>query len=409
MRGLVTLFIIGWVAVFRAQLPIVYLDFEGTPSSETDIAGKFRLKDGTDSVTCAVSLHIHGQTATIYEKKSFKLKLKDTKGEDLDIPLLGMRNDNSWLLDAMAVDLARCRNRVSWDIWNEFSTPSYIAAFDKKTRNGIEGRFVEVFLNGKYWGLYCLNECMDRKQLRLRKYNAAGQCGLLVKDVYNADFKENLNVSKRFYTDNSKETWLLWEAKYPKRQEGEPLDWTPFVSFVHFLNMLDEETVKKHLAERIDLPVVTDILVMNDLTHGDDNIKKNLYFYFYDINLSQMMGMTLWDMDSTWGRDFRAKTKGASTEFDADKQNLIFDYAAAITDVGKRYAELRQSFLQPERLKAHFAKYFQLFRESGAAERETTRWSGTNRLTLDFEQEEAYIMQWIDDRIRYLDEKYGVR
>ena len=395
--------------MLRAQLPVVYLDFEGTPSKDTDIEGQFRLKDGTDSVVCAVDLHIHGQTATTYEKKSFKLKLKDMDGEDLDAPLLGMRKDNSWLLDAMAVDLARCRNRVSWDIWNEFSVPSYIAAFNSNTRNGIDGRFVELYLNGKYWGLYCLNECMDRKQLKLKKWDEAGQRGLLVKDMYDSDLQYAFNVSKRFYTDNTLPQWLFWEAKYPKKEQGEPLDWTPFTSILYFLNMLDEATVKEHLAERIDLPVALDIVVMNEVMHGDDNFEKNLYYYFYDVNQSQVMGLTLWDMDSTWGRDFRAKTKGADTEIGSDKFNLLLDYAKKVGDVGKRYGELRQSYLQPEKLKAHFAKYFLLFRESGAAERETTRWSGINKLTINFQEEEAYIMQWIDDRIHYLDEKYGVK
>jgi hypothetical protein len=41
------------VAVLRAQLPVVYLDFEGTPSKDTDIEGQFRLKDETDCVVCA--------------------------------------------------------------------------------------------------------------------------------------------------------------------------------------------------------------------------------------------------------------------------------------------------------------------------------------------------------------------
>lgn len=43
-----------------------------------------------------------------------------------------MRSDNNWILDAMAVDRARMRNRVSTDLWLAFSTKPYHAAYTPK-------------------------------------------------------------------------------------------------------------------------------------------------------------------------------------------------------------------------------------------------------------------------------------
>ena len=111
-----------------------------------------------------------GATSLRYQKKSYAIKLKDASGNKLDASLLGMRSDNSWILDAMAVDKARISNRVSTDLWLDFSRKPYYFAQEPELVNGTHGKFVEVYLNGRYDGLYGLTEKVDRKQLKLKKY-----------------------------------------------------------------------------------------------------------------------------------------------------------------------------------------------------------------------------------------------
>ena len=108
-------------------------------------------------------LRYRGGNSTKYTKKSYAVKLVDENGEDLDVNLLGIREENNWILDAMAVDRIRMRNRVCFDIWNQISFTPYRTDFNN--RNGIKGEFVEVFLNGKYHGIYCLSDKIDRKLL----------------------------------------------------------------------------------------------------------------------------------------------------------------------------------------------------------------------------------------------------
>ena len=405
-RRITYLFVLFLSLTARGQLPVIHLQYTDSLRQDTDICSTFRLINGKDTFDCLADMHIHGQTATRYKKKSLKLKLKDSDDNKLDVGLLGMREDNSWLLDAMASDLGRCRNRVSWDIWNAFSHPSYIKDYNPNSRNGIDGKFVEVYLNGEYNGLYCLNECLDRKQLKLKKYNEQGQRGLLVKSYYNSDMTGD--KERRFFSDNTAGRWFAWNAKYPKAEEDEPLDWTPFVSIIHFLSTLDNETIAEHLHERIDLPVLQDLLLLNELMHGDDNIQKNLYFYFYDVTQSQVMGIAPWDMDATWGRDYKAAKVSPTTDLKAENTNKLFTTALLTKEINlsQRYAELRQSHWQTDSIKTHFTRYFQLFRQTGAAEREQQRWNGVNGLRLNFDTEEAYILQWIEQRMAYLDQKY---
>lgn len=60
------------------------------------------------------------------------------------------------------------RNRLCMDLWNSFSPVPYIND-EPDAINGTRGKFVEVLVNGKYQGLYCLSEKIDRKQLKLKK------------------------------------------------------------------------------------------------------------------------------------------------------------------------------------------------------------------------------------------------
>ena len=67
----------------------------------------------------------------------------------------------------MAVDRLRMRNRLNFDIWNAMSGTPYET--DNDNRNGTNGFFVELFINGEYHGLYCMTDKVNRKLLGVKK------------------------------------------------------------------------------------------------------------------------------------------------------------------------------------------------------------------------------------------------
>ena len=75
---------------------------------------------------------------------------------------------------------------------------------------------------------------------------------------------------------------------------------------------------------------------------------------------------------------------------------------------------MRNSHFCADSLKERFHRYFDLFAESGAAQRETERWSeggGDDVLQmpqLDFDDERSYIDEWIDKRIEFLDNLFSI-
>lgn len=132
--------------------------------------GHFYLMSPDDAQTVYLSARYktRGATASHWGKRSFNMKLRNFHTDEKeDSMLLNIRSVSSWICDAMAIDRIKMRNRVLFDLWNEFSLLPYETEFGG--RNGTEGRFVELVRNGEYQGIFCLTDRINRKLLDLKK------------------------------------------------------------------------------------------------------------------------------------------------------------------------------------------------------------------------------------------------
>ncbi len=104
-----------------------------------------------------------------YAKKSFSFKLKNRQtNENQDAKLLGLREDQSWILDAMWLDCSKCAI-VFVLIFGTISTLYIIVIQNPEAVNATHGYPVEMILDGAYHGLYILSDRIDRKQLKMKK------------------------------------------------------------------------------------------------------------------------------------------------------------------------------------------------------------------------------------------------
>lgn len=402
--------------------------------------GTLRVTDpdiaGYDS-TFVAKFRYRGASAQGYPKKSYAVKLIDSKGNSVDREYFGLRNDNNWILDAMYIDGACMRNRVSTDLWNDFATLPYHRrnGWEKKAKTGTRGRFVEVFLNGRYHGLYCMTEKMDRKQLRLKKSvdakpatettEAVGDTihGSLYKSSqwsYEVFMGHDLGStsypgrSPRGYNNNLKqETWASYEIKYPD-WEKQKIDWGPLWNAVNFVATTDDYVFDEEVKNYFDYPVVRDYFLFIELMLATDNHGKNMFFFNYDQKAqkcAKMIGITPWDLDGTWGIRWdgsKSYTKAAQ-QYEHGTHTLFYRLFHSskwnwFNDLKARYAELRTKQFSEESLTNRFLDYGNLFRESGADVREQNRWNGYHT---DILGDVDYIKQWIADRLKFLDKQYN--
>ena len=398
----------------------------------------FRVNEG-DSISqpelLNAKLKTRGATALYKDKKSYAVKLYDANGESLDHRFFGLRSDNNWILDAMYVDPACMRNRVSTDLWNDFAVAPYHAEKKKKARTGTRGHFVEVFMNGQYHGLYCMTEKMDRKQLDLKKFEAdsTGQTqgtvhGLLYKTSqwsyavhmgHESGSSRYPGYSPSGYNNTlGNETWDNYELKYPD-YEKEAVDFAPIYNAVNFVCTASQTEFEQKVKSYFDIATARDYYLFIDLLMATDNHGKNMYYYVYDhqSKYGDLIGMAPWDLDGTWGINWAGSTSytsNAAQDFDTflwryeHGQLGLYDKLAQSTTLSwdnylaARYAQLRQNQFNPDSLANRFASYASLFADSYADSRERNKWSAHSNIPLAA----TYAENWAKERVAALDEKY---
>ncbi len=429
-------------------LPIVELNCSSV-NSKAYTTGSLRVTDpaslGYDSLMIA-AFKYRGASSSNYPKRSYAIKLRDENGNSVDRKLLGYRSDNNWILDAMYIDLACMRNRVATDLWNAFECKPYYADREKKVRTGTRGKFVEVILNGQWWGLYCMTEKMDRKQLKLKKFVPASLSTTGENEVHGVLYKSNQWTYEVFMGHESnddndykqviyphkkvsdyknilgQETWCEYEFKYPD-YEDEAVEWRPLhdaANMVATSFILNIDSVKS----RFDYPMLRDYYLFIDLLLATDNHGKNLFWYAYDTQGPEgdKLSLAPWDLDGTFGQDWDGvitNTKDVTLDFDTYIKNYehgqfaIFDLIKSRSewqqDLKDRYAELRiKGVISGDSIANRFANYASLFEASLADQREQNMWSKTyHSRHKDIQGGATYAESWIRRRVNWLDQKYG--
>jgi spore coat protein CotH len=285
-------------------LPVVILQTEALSLGDEKVDASFKLVNPTYQaqgskleIATNIKISLRGATARYLPKKSYSVKLVDGNGNDADIPLLGLRNDNSWILDAMYIDPSRMRNRLCTDIWNGFNNVPYIAD-EPEALNGTRGYMTEVFFNNQYQGVYCLTERLDRKQLKVKK-----QYG----NMYKADnWSDEVNFSAITNPfDNNNESWGGgWQFAYPEIGDTPAPDWKYLHSVVSFITSASDEVFKNEIGNKVDINNIVDYYIFMNILEAKDNQSKNTFFSIYDYRTAGKFFYSVWDLDGAMGRDW---------------------------------------------------------------------------------------------------------
>lgn len=213
-------------------------------------------------------IEFRGAGALRYAKKSFSFKLKNRQtNENQDAKLLGLREDQSWILDAMWLDCSKMRNRVCFDLWNDFNT-LYYSNTEPEAVNATHGYPVEMILDGAYHGLYILSDRIDRKQLKLKKKG-----GYLYKGKEWTDECKLQGINTPY--SNSKQAWQGFESDYPD-EVGE-IEFKYLSDLIQFFAAASKEEFATQYEERLDVSSLIDYFIFINLLSAYDNTGRNVF------------------------------------------------------------------------------------------------------------------------------------
>ncbi|MDR2956134.1 MAG: CotH kinase family protein [Prevotella sp.] len=349
-----------------------------------------------------------GSGALLYDKKAYGFKLANkSNGESIDAELLGLRDDNNWILDAMWLDKARMRNRVLFDVWNEFNELYYKKDKEPKANSGTHGHLVEVFLDGRYHGMYALSDKLDRKQLKLKK-----EGGYLYKITDWTD--ECLFRGRHSNYDNSQLKWSGIEMDYP--DEIGKIEFKYYDNLLRFILESSSQEFSDRFEEMIDINNMVDHFIYTNLFVGYDNIGRNTFWAIYDVKQSTKMIPLIWDLDGTLGRTWDRQQEDPNQSFLVYSRHNGYSYriykrilndnpADIKSKIRARWAEIKNGAVSITNMYAKLDYYANQQVNSGADLREIRRWSGSPAYDYsDVMGEVKYIKEWYAKRWAKMDQ-----
>ena len=404
--------------VASQTLPRIDIDsLSGTISEETPVDATFTisyLDSATNALhqeTYACRVNHRGATSMLYDKKSLEVAFIEAgTGDDLEVNLLGIREGlDKYILDATASDRSHLRNRVAMDLFGRFARLPYATDYDR--RYSTVGRFVEVWIEGEYEGLFCLSDRVNRKLMGCKKPQNGVVSGVLYKCGSYDDGA--FLISDGTTPDTSSTEWNSWSMKYPN--EVSAAAWQPLQQLMDapwdevpdsdYAGLVEEHFYWDNL---VDVYLFTIALAIGDMGY------KNCYLACPNTVADSRFVVVLWDLDHSFGSTWNAAYMNTPVTL-RGQSNLwrVHPYKRLMEDDGtgfkaalaERWYELRDSVLSVENVTAVVQGYATLLDSTQGWQHDREKWDG-NPIAFypSAQQEAAYMIAWYSQAHQRLSE-----
>jgi len=331
-----------------------------------------------------IGIEIRGAYSASLPQKPYGFETRDASGANLNVSLLGMPEENDWILLANYNDKTFMRNVLAFEL------------FRKMGHYAPRTQLVEVIVNNEYLGVYILTEKIkqDKGRVDIAKLtdqdisgdNLSG--GYIFKiDYYNSSNSWQSNyrptdhpekVVNYVYSDPDETKLVLPQKNYIK---------TAVNSFESVLYSSMFKEVTTGYPAWIDVNSFIDYFIVSEVSRNVDGFKKSCYFFKdKDSKGGLIHAGPVWDFDWAWKNiwdctPFQA-TDGSGWSYkinDCDiwpnsngwTVRLLQDenFANKLND---RYFELRKSFLSTEYLNSFIDSVQNIAKD--AQPRHYTKW-----------------------------------
>lgn len=381
------------------DLPILHITTDGNKiADDPKVAATLKiLQPDRAAVIVPIGIEWRGRTSQTFPKKSygFELRANANSQQNLKQSLLEMRCDDDWILDALWNEPVNIRDFTAHQIWRSMAKDHQSHGAHALPQQA----YCELFLDGRYSGVYYLGEPVDRKMLNVQKpkEHAAGQ-------IFKAcDWADATSFKAAPPLAEGQTKWSGFEVTYP--ESNGDVDWEGLQSLVQFSEQSDSRQFADGIGRQIDLQNAVDYFIFINLLAAMDNRGKN-YFLVRQSPQSPWFFVP-WDLDLTAGMCFPAQHKDV---VELRMYNHLFGRLMACPEfvkaLGVRWSVLRHTIFAPENLKSRYRENYQRIAKSGVFDRR--QFCPQFKTNFDTpENEIVSIERWIDKRIEFLDGWFG--
>ena len=405
---------------FSTTLPVVYMNTMGQQVlKENVIWGNIALLDGNGEEQSVFSVPNSIYRATIkyrgassyskFDKKQYRIKFyKNKKDSAKKVSLAGMGANSEWVLNGPYLDKTLIRNKLVYDLAREL--------------NGWapDTRFVELFVDGEYQGVYLAVEPVTNGESRLR----LSEFGLLSGEtayVVNRDRIDTGTEEIETWGKTEGYTYNALYIRYPsknkiteKQKEYIKNDISEFEQVLYGENFSDKRIGYQAY---IDMDNWVDYFIINEFAMNYD--AGNLSTYVYK-ELGGKLQLAVWDFNNGFDNYqwFRTETDVLYTVKNSWFERLWQDKTFR-EQVCERYRQLRKTTLSDEYIYDKIASYQEELGD--AVDRNFKVWgysfednllvgknkAGTSRDIGSYEEAMKQLTDTISERLAYLDKELG--
>jgi len=291
---------------FVSNLPIVKIETDGkTIPDEPKItarmkminnpSGENRFADVANEYDGVIGIELRGASSQSYPQKPYAIETRNSDGSNLNISLLGLPEENDWVLLSNYNDKSFMRNILGYKM------------FEALGHYAPRARYVEVFLNGNYQGIYLFGEKVKRDNNRvdiakLKEDDNEGE-ELTGGYIFKIDYWNNYDSWLSPYSPINHPDFQVhfvyhdpgWDELTYQQKNYIKNYVTTFESSLYSSLYTDPSSGYEAY---IDVESFIDYFIVSEISRNNDGFKKSRYFH-KDKN-GKLVAGPVWDFDWAW-------------------------------------------------------------------------------------------------------------
>lgn len=383
--------------LYFTQLPIISIVATDSIVDEPKRLANFTYSDNTEIIQSHIGIELRGGSSQSYPKKTYDLEFwQDTDGDEAtDVQFGNMRSDDDWILDALYNEPLRIRSYIANKLWLDMHSP-YYKSEEAESKSGVDVSFVELFLDGQYNGVYNLSEQVDRKLLKLKKFN----------DDIRGELYKGVSWGATTFTrlpnyNNNNRLWSGYEYDYPEREDT--TEWLHVYNLTDFIINATEEEFDNSIWDRFQIDNYIDYFIFLNVIRATDNTGKNIYLGKYKSN--EPYFYIPWDLDGSFGTIWDGSemniTDGIIRNAFQDRV-IVYNPQNCNLTTADRWFDYRDNILSNDQLLESIESIYTEFTDNKVYEREAIVYPNYSfgREHLD------YTTTWLKERLIFLDDYF---
>ena len=374
-------------------------------------SGINNINDPFNDYNGKITIEKRGNSSQEQEKPPYRFETVDNNGENNNVKLLGLPEENDWILYAPWSDKSLLRNVLIYSLSNEMG------------RYAPRSKFVELYLNKEYRGVYVLMEKIkrDKNRVAISSLDPNSNFGdnLTGGYILKFDWAETGDNNGGFF---SLIDGMRYNYHYPKPDEISSEQENYIQSYINsYENIMNSNKYNSEegYSSFIDIGSFVDFIILQEISRNVDAYGLSTYIYKDKESINnKLTAGPIWDFNHGFGNCdyYKAwETVGWNISYTYnDMDQRAFWWLKLWNDdnfqemIKDRYKLLRESTLSTNNINTLIDQY--VFKLGTSVNKNFTKWPilgeyiWPNKQVFDTYQEEIiYLKTWINNRLTWMD------